>query len=142
MASKAKSIKEHLQKLVKITSADFAKQIESVLIKNLFLYGWLWTTTLYNFYLEIVNEDLCKNFVELINKPETQEFPLARLHLVQIFAKHINYDHIWEKLSPIESIIALRSLILNEELDVQIAEAFSKIDNIQRQNRACFTYNR
>lgn len=101
--------------------------------------SWFWCKTIYLLYTEIVPLPITDVFEEMTNNLTTEN-SLTVLHFVQIFGKHLNYDYIHFKLDTIGRIIVLRSLLHCDEIEVQIAEVFNRIESIRGENNLQF-YN-
>lgn len=100
--------------------------LEQLLNQNLQSDSWIWAKTTYPYYIEIKNEDKQLVFKNLISA-DKRDNSLSRLHLLQTFGSHLNYDDVNFDLNTVESIVALRSLVHCDSIDVQIAEVFAKI---------------
>lgn len=105
--------------------------------------GWMWSKAVYFYFSDFMPQSLPEvfgNIMKLAKESETSKISL--LHTIQTFATDLTYDHVCDIKSPIEKIVALRSLMHCDEIDVQIAEIFTVIEEIEKHSRIHFLYER
>lgn len=99
--------------------------------------NWLWCRVAKFLYAEILEENIQDSFSiykELTREIRTEENKLGFLHISQEFGDYINYDDIHGKFGHIEAIIISRFLLQHtKDIDVQVAEDFSRIQAMQPQ---------
>lgn len=142
MNAKFKSIKEKLKVLILFLNEDSLNNFEETLIERLHEKDLLWFKAFYIFSNDILLRDLEVTCTKIITGLKTITSNLTHMYLIRVFSDYFTYDNVSDKLSPIESVVVLRYLINSEELDVPIAEAFSRIDHIQQENRPKFLYEK
>ncbi|CAH0553483.1 unnamed protein product [Brassicogethes aeneus] len=134
----------------KLTLTQFKQTVEKLspqIKQNLKLFlkqstlenSWLWCKTIYLFYKEITPGPLGNIYTELVSEIPKGE-SLCRLQLTQIFGEHIDFDFIGNKHDSVEFIVVLKSLLHCNEIDVQIAEVFGKVEAIRSENVPQFLY--
>ncbi|CAH1975524.1 unnamed protein product [Acanthoscelides obtectus] len=122
-----------LKSTIQSISTELKEALKTVLRDKCLSEAWLWCNAVYTLFSEI-NPDALTDIYSDFTKDVTGR-NLGFLHLTQTFAKHLNYDHVQnKKYEPIEQVIILNSLMHCEEIDVQIAEVFSKIEEIRSEN--------
>nr|CAH7760823.1 unnamed protein product [Callosobruchus chinensis] len=122
-----------LKSTIESCSAELKGALKPVLKDKCLSEAWLWCNAAYTLYSEMNPESLTDIYTDFTKDVSGRN--LGFLHLTQTFAKHLNYDHVQnKKYEPIEQVIVLNSLIHCEEIDVQIAEVFSKIEQIRSEN--------
>lgn len=114
--------------------------IKSTLKEKSAKYGWHWAKAVYLFYSEILHENLQSIYEEFI-RDISEGDSVNTLHLTQVFKDHLNYDYVQNKFDAIGDVVVLNGLINCDEIDVQIAEVFSKIEKIRSKDVPQFLYN-
>lgn len=88
----------------------------------------------------MLNDDPIKIYDDLI-KNVTINDKLAVLHATQVFSKHLDYDYVTSSFDNVSRIVILRCLVSNHEIDVQIAEVMSALEDI-RNNTDKFSWEK
>lgn len=126
--------------ILKNVDSTFKSNLRGILKAKSIDEGWFWCKTTYILYSDLTPEqptDIYKEFVSDVSATNN----LGVLHLTQVFGRHLNFDYIQNKFEAVGNVIILRSLILCEEIDVQIAEVFGQIEKIRSENVPQFLYN-
>ncbi|XP_018571354.1 E3 ubiquitin-protein ligase listerin isoform X2 [Anoplophora glabripennis] len=118
----------------------FKLKLKSILKGKSIGEAWFWCKTAYILYSDITPEppsDIYKEFVGDVSTANS----LGVLHLTQVFGRHLDFDYVQNKFEAVGNVVILRSLILCDEIDVQIAEVFGQIEKIRSENVPQFLYN-
>lgn len=143
-------IKNHHSAMTQTLESIFLKSdnemqngIKAFLKRQIFAQNWLWCRTVSFLYSEILKQNMAQAYNEFANETVTEETLLGFLHISQEFAKYIRYEDIHGKYGYIESIILSRDLLqYTENVDVQVAEDFSRIKAIQADDEQNVLSNR
>lgn len=101
---------------------------------QIFTRNWLWCRAVHFLYTEIFKESLSEIYKEFTKEKLDEETKLGFLHMSQEFGSYINYEDVYGKFGHIETIIVGRSLLQHaKDVDVQVAEDFSRIQAMQPQ---------
>lgn len=105
--------------------------------------GWMWSKAVYFYFSDFMPQSLLEvfgNIMKLAKESETSK--ISSLHTIQTFATNLTYDHVCDIKCPIEKIVALRALMHCDEIDVQIAEVFTVIEEMEKKGWIQFLYKR
>lgn len=112
-----------LKQVFKLLDDELKMKMESTAINYLDEHKWIWAHVLYTIHSEFFEDNLSVTY-ESIYKKLTNN--LAKMHLLQTFAKHLTYDNMFnDHITIVDSIIKLRCLITCDDIEVQIAEAYA-----------------
>ncbi|XP_025830695.1 E3 ubiquitin-protein ligase listerin isoform X2 [Agrilus planipennis] len=126
------SIKQTIKDLIQTGTEQFRDNVEESLCKKTMQEGWIWAEAIHLFYSEIRKKKLGFAYIDLVeNYSDEIDSEISVVHLGQVFSESLTYDHVSYDLMPLESVICLRSLLHCDEIDVQIAEVFGKIDKFK-----------
>lgn len=125
-------MQENLSQIFSKITDDIKTKLFNYLTEKVQIEHWLWCTAVYLLYTELCPSSVSDAYEELSIKVSD----LGLLHLTQIFANHLGYEHIRSsKFGDIEHIILLRCFVsYQDDLEVQIAENFTRIQKIRSQN--------
>lgn len=129
-----------IQTTIKIFDGNSFEKLKTILKHKAFQFSWFWCKAIYLLYTQITPVSITEIFNEITK--DIQQENLTVLHFIQIFGQHLNYDYINFKLDTISNIIVLKSLLHCNEIDVQIAEVFTKMENIRNENNLQFYYDK
>lgn len=137
----------HMQEIIKnlITNLDSAtkQKLKDLLIAKVHGKHWLWARATYALYSKILPSPLTNVYEEFLQKKAPDVPSLGTVHMTQVFGKDLTYDNTNTSKVDVENIITLRSLLPHtENIDVQIAENFTRIINIRNENTKGFLYDR
>lgn len=128
-----------------ITNLDLAtkQKLKDLLISKVHKNHWLWARATYLLYSKILPSSLTNIYEEFLRKKSPDASSLGTVHMTQVFGKDLTYDNIDTSRIDVENIITLRSLLPHtENIDVQIAENFTRIVNIRNENTKVFLHDR
>lgn len=131
---KIKSILENVDDI-------FKNQLKDTLKEKSINLAWFWCKTVGILYSEFIPEPLSTIYSEFTNNLPQNTDILGSLHLIQVLREDLHYDYVQNRRDAIGDIIILNSLIRCEEIDVQIAEVFAKIEKIRSENVLQFLYD-
>ncbi|KAG5874665.1 hypothetical protein JTB14_012946 [Gonioctena quinquepunctata] len=112
---------------------SFKLKLKDILKDRSINCAWFWAEAVYVFYTRIFVQPINEIYREFV-QDVTENDNLGVLHLTQVFGNHLNYDFIQNKFRAIGDVIVLNSLVHCDEIDVQIAEVFSKVEKIRNEN--------
>lgn len=120
------------------------KEINAFLKRQIFAQNWLWCTTVHVLYFEILDKkNMSQIYTDFTSGAVTEETMVGFLHMSQAFGKHIQYEDVHGRFGHVESIIVSRCLLGHvENVDVQVAEDFSRIQAIQAESKQNVLSNR
>ncbi|CAG9858317.1 unnamed protein product [Phyllotreta striolata] len=138
----------HYNVLTEMKVIEALKVCDKILKSNITIYlndmsmknGWYWIKAVYLYYSKIQPQDLCSVYEDFVRNIPDSEVEIT-LQATRIFKDHLTYDNVQNKFDAVGDIIVLRSLIRCEEIDVQIAEVFTKMVNIRIADIPKFLYN-
>lgn len=124
-------IKEKTHLTLEKLQIDFDKDCTTRVQSN----SGFWAKTLY-----VYNHEIFDNSPEEIFKKYFTDF--TNLHLVQLYGRHVDFDHI--QLTPwtINDVIILQNLAHCDEIDVQIAQVFEKIKKFRNEDIPKFLFEK
>ncbi|XP_017770838.1 PREDICTED: E3 ubiquitin-protein ligase listerin-like [Nicrophorus vespilloides] len=122
------NLKDKLFNILDHTDSDTQLKVCAILVDKAGKEGWLWTNTVHLWFVEMSNYSAIKVYDNLLPSMNTK---LAKLHLTQILGSNLSYDNIHCKVGPVGDVVILRSLLHCDEIDVQIAEVFKKIEILE-----------
>lgn len=142
MTAESKSINMHLRTLLGHLSAAEKADVEKALCASA-SKGWLWSKAAYLYFSKFTSNSSAEAFVKVTTHVENSKVDtVPLLHAIQSFSSGLTYEHVCNVLTPLGKIVALRSLMHCDEIEVQIAEIFSVIEDIEKQSRIHFLYER
>lgn len=110
------------------------QSLKTHLKQQVFIENWLWCRVVYFLYSEILVDSIEDIYKEFSKGAITEETKLGFLHIVQEFANYINYQDVYGRFGCLENIIVSRCLLQHAtEVDVQVAEDFSRIRTLEPQ---------
>lgn len=131
--------KNQLKQTIEESSAEKKSDLKLYLKEKVLSESWFWCKSVHYLYKDILPTDLTRIYeeftLEIPNSPS-----LSRLHLTQTLGSSLNFDYVQNKYDTIDNVIILRSLLHCNEIDVQIAEVFGKIESLRLQNVPQFLY--
>lgn len=134
--------KESVKKLIENLDTATKFNLKAILTEKLHTKSWLWARAIRLLYSEIVPESLTEIYDEFVNKRKETDTKLGVIHLTQVFSDSLCYENIPSGFDEIENVITLRSLLYGgDDLEVQIAENFSRIESIRNRNIREFLYD-
>lgn len=88
-----------------------------------------WSIPAYKYFVQMNNQRPRTIFAMLNNNTSGEN----KLHLIQTFSRRqeITFDDTIQRMTPIESVVRLRCLLHCEDIDVQIADVFGRIEKIK-----------
>ncbi|CAG9822593.1 unnamed protein product [Phaedon cochleariae] len=132
-------IEAKLKTTLELMDDTFKAQLKATIRDKSTKLGWFWAKSAYILYTDISPEPLTDIYAEFVQQ-RTGTCTLGALHLTQVFSKHLDYDLVRYSFDAIGDVIVLNSLIRCEDIDVQIAEVFTKIERIRNENVPRFSY--
>lgn len=136
-------MKEYIRNIFDKLDDSVKEDLKSVLLEKVHGEHWLWCKAVYILYSEILPTSLTETYKYFTNNVSKEEELLGSLHLTQIFGNDLTFDDLHSSFDDLYSIIALRSLLKNgDDLEVQIAETFSRIEKIHKKDAQNFFNDR
>lgn len=129
-----------LKSIIANYDADLKNELKTVLKTKSLNEAWFWCKASYHLYDSMLQQNLVEMYAEFVEGAVDDRNNLGVLHLTQVFSNKLSYDHVRYNFDPVGSIIVLNSLTHCDEIDVQIAEVFSKIEKIRSENVPRFLY--
>ncbi|XP_017770844.1 PREDICTED: E3 ubiquitin-protein ligase listerin [Nicrophorus vespilloides] len=132
------NIKDKLVNILDHIDSVTKDKIGGILVHKAGEEGWLWANTVQLWFVELSKVPATKVYDKLLPSMNTK---LGKLHLTQILGSNLSYDNVHCKVGPVGSVVILRSLLHCDEIDVQIAEVFNKIQKLRDEDMGRYFYN-
>lgn len=116
---------------------DFKSSLEMILKDKCLSEAWFWSKVLYTIHKNESTEELAQIYSTLTNNT-TEEHKLGVLHLTQVFKNHLTYEYVQKGFDNVMEIINLKCLMHCEDIEVQIAEVWMKIEKIRNEDPEYF----
>lgn len=130
MEMKIKAIAENVDKI-------FKSKLTVILKEKSLSEAWFWSKVVYTYYKNSIPDYLAQTYSEFTSNAK-EEHKLGVLHLTQVFKRHLTYDYAQKGYDHLMDMINLNCLMHCDDIDVQIAEIWMKIENIRNEDPEYF----
>lgn len=138
-----KKFQNCVQKIIENLDCTTKVRLKELLTEKLHTESWLWAKAVRLLYSQIIPSPLVEIYNEFVNKRKETDSKLGIIHLTQTFRDSLTYENVQDTFGNVENVIILRCLLHHgHDLDVQIAENFSRIESMRSKNISEFLYER